>query len=349
MLTMSGFRALSANGAAIQDEDWGSGHQAFFLYQVLHALDTDYARSFGWRQATVWGVEEPESALHRDLETRLADTFRRWAHEDKARLQILQTTHSPIFSMAADSGFWCQLDKGHTSFTPLPIPKLTRAAESRGVSSWVHPLLSFPWNPVVLVEGDIDVMALEHAAQIAGVMHLRFLALPQLDPTEDGGGKDAIIHYLKRNRGMAQNRQKEAPLIVLFDWEIPELDLRRARENYGPGAERNVVRMERLHCDQLLGPDFKGIERFYPPSVLIAAHEAGEIVLGIAAHKPFSISSSQLRAAKGKLVARLKKVDAPLELRPLILVLHDIEANLFRDSQFQLMLFESQQLDSSKA
>jgi hypothetical protein len=70
MITMSGFQATAPHGMAVQDEDWGAGHQAFFLYLILHLLDTNYGRFFGWRQATVWGVEEPESGLHRDLETR---------------------------------------------------------------------------------------------------------------------------------------------------------------------------------------------------------------------------------------------------------------------------------------
>lgn len=48
MLTMGGFQAKGAHGLSVQDEDWGAGHQAFFLYQVLKTLDTTYSRFFGW-------------------------------------------------------------------------------------------------------------------------------------------------------------------------------------------------------------------------------------------------------------------------------------------------------------
>src|SRR3546814_3020451 len=66
MLRMSGFQAQGLNGATIRDEDWGAGNQAFFLLHLLRDIDTDYSRQFGWRQATVWAAEEPESGLHKD-------------------------------------------------------------------------------------------------------------------------------------------------------------------------------------------------------------------------------------------------------------------------------------------
>jgi|SRR5271157_1569375 predicted ATP-dependent endonuclease of OLD family len=81
MLSMAGFQARGNHGGSVRDAEWGAGHQAFFLYQVLRTLDTDYSRFFGWRQATIWAVEEPESALHRDLETGLASQFRLWTQD----------------------------------------------------------------------------------------------------------------------------------------------------------------------------------------------------------------------------------------------------------------------------
>lgn len=57
----------------------------------------------------------------------------------------------------------------------------------------MHPILSFPWNPVVLVEGPIDSEALYHVASLAGFDSLRFLTLPGLDDSEKGAGKDSII------------------------------------------------------------------------------------------------------------------------------------------------------------
>jgi hypothetical protein len=338
MITMGGFQASGPHGGIVQDQDWGAGHQAFFLYQVLHTLDTNYGRFFGWRQATIWGLEEPESALHRDLEVQLAAKLREWAHEESHRLQILSTTHSSVFAMAADSGHWCGLAGNQTVLERMESSILVRAAEARGVSSWVHPVLSFPWNPVVLVEGSIDEQVLRHVANVARSDQLHFLSLPELDVAEKTGGRDAVIGYLRRNQKLIQNRPRSAPLIVVFDWETGAQDLARAQEAYGPSSDRYVIRMNASYCNVSVGKDFKGIERFYPPRILLEAHQAGDMVLGVAEGKPFSISADQLRLAKGSLLARMRGVDSVEELRPLLLVIRDIEMAVREEGPFQLEL-----------
>lgn len=338
MLTMSGFQATTPSGGDVQDEDWGAGHQAFFLYQVLHALDTNYGRFFGWRQATVWGVEEPESALHRDLETRLAESLRQWSGDGKSRMQTFVTTHSPVMTMAAENGYWTEIVKGQTNVSPMPIPELTRAAEVRGVTGWVHPILSFPWNPVVLVEGPIDVDVLYHAAAIAGSEQLRFLWLQGLDPTEKQGGKDAIISYLRKNQGLIQNRPSEAPLVVLFDWEVSAQDLQKAKKAYGARADDYVLSMNANHCDPLLGKTFKGIERFYPPKVILDAHKAGEMAVAFPKSGPYSVAPDELNKAKNFLRKRLLHVDSTTELKPLMQVIADLEVATRGHAALQLSL-----------
>src|SRR3546814_8285248 len=84
---MSGFQAQGLNGATIRDEDWGAGQQAFFLLHLLRDIDTDYSRQLGWRQATVWAEEEPESGLHRELQTRHSKKLIEWTSEQGRRLQ----------------------------------------------------------------------------------------------------------------------------------------------------------------------------------------------------------------------------------------------------------------------
>ena len=78
--------------------------------------------------------------------------------------------------------------------------------------------------------------------------------------------------------------------------------------------------MNERHCDRLLNSDFKGIERFYPPEVFLDAHDAGELILGIAADKPYSIAKAQLEKAKNFLRDRLLNVDSLDKLEPLLRV-----------------------------
>jgi hypothetical protein len=228
-----------------------------------------------------------------------------------------------------------ELQDKESEFKKLGIPELTQAADTRGVSGWVHPILYFPWNPVVLVEGPIDAEVLTHVANLAGLDHLRFVSLPNLDPSERRGGKDKVITYLKNSHGLIQNRPRQAPLIVLFDREATQEDLRRAKEVYGPNPDNRVLRMDETHCSFELGKDFKGIERFYPVEVIRQAHEAGELILGIAADKPYSIALSQLNAAKRALCQRLLRIDSVEKLTALELVVVDIDS-ILRPGQIPL-------------
>lgn len=340
MLAVSGFQARGEHGGIVRDEGWGSGTQAFFLYQVLKAVDTTYARSFGWRQAAIWGVEEPESGLHHDLETRLAEQFRSWSSDESSKLQVFLTTHSPAFTMASECGYWIALEGGCTEAKSVGIPVLVRDAEQKGVSGWVQPVLAFPGNPVVLVEGEIDSEVLTHVSKIVGLTRIRFLALPQLDPAEKGAGKDAITAYLKRHGGLIPNRPKESPLVVLFDWEVSKTELDSAKKAYGSGADLAVIAMNAKHCVPEMGEDFKGIERFYPPSVVQEASKAGEFAIGQLPGGPIAISTSQLSIAKQRLRHRILQESDPTRLQPLALVIADIHhaVESLQDTQLPLGL-----------
>lgn len=317
MLSMVGFQAVGAHGLPVSDLAWGHGHQAFFLFQMLHLLDTNYGRFFGWKQGTIWGIEEPESALHRDLESQLAARIRDWADDNKSRLQVLQTTHSPIFSMASDRGYWIELDGPESIVLAMPLPELAVAAEQKGVTGWLHPALAFPWNPVVLVEGGIDSRVLSHIADLTENSHLRFVTVRDFEDGE-GSGKDAMIKWLRQNKKYIPNRQPSCPLIAVFDWEVSDQDITKARSAYGPEGNLSVLRMDSTHCNPKMGTDIVGIERFYPPSVFEESKASGMCVYGESnSTGVISISKPALNAAKGDLVNRLVKIDDISMLAPL--------------------------------
>jgi hypothetical protein len=325
MLSMSGFQARALNGGYVQDENWGAGHQAFFLYQVLRALDTDYRRYFGWRQATIWAVEEPESALHRELESRLAMLMRQWTTAASNRLQILMTTHSPVFAMAADGGDWICLNSRATDVKRLSIPDLVRAAEREGISGWTQPLLTHPFSPVVLCEGPIDAAIMNHVAELDGRGNIRFLALPSIDEDERAGGKDAIISHLKRNKGLLSHRLSEAPVVVMFDWDVNPNEMKNAKDAYGEGASDRVIQMNPKYAVPSMGESWKGVERFYPVRVIGDAAKADEISIGNSPTRGITVAQAELSRGKLRLRDRMLKVTDRKELAPLIEVLRDVE------------------------
>jgi len=329
LLTVSGFQAVEGHGCMVQDEDWGSGHQSLFLLEILRSVDTDVSASWGWKQATVWGLEEPEAGLHRDLEVLLASEFRNWVSEPTGRMQILMSTHSPVFVMAASQGFWVELVDDQTQVEEVQIPRLVRDAQTRGVSSWVQPSLSFPLDPVVLVEGAVDAQALSHAALVHRFAGIRFFTLPELDPDTKRGGKDQTRTYLKKHGKLVHQRPREAPFLVLLDWETSDQEMANMREAYGGAAAgQRVLRMDASHCSPKLGPDFKGIERFYPPYVFRDADSAGELHLIEQQEpgRPWRIHPDEFRQAKGALLKRLMAEKNPIRLQSLGRAITDVEA-----------------------
>jgi hypothetical protein len=67
MLLPSGFKAGIGGGGEVDDTLLGAGAQSLLMFHVLHLIDQYDFQNFGWRQAAVWAVEEPESSLHREL------------------------------------------------------------------------------------------------------------------------------------------------------------------------------------------------------------------------------------------------------------------------------------------
>jgi hypothetical protein len=134
-----------------------------------------------------------------------------------------------------------------------------------------------------------------------------------------------MIKYLRAHQQLIQNRPKLAPLVVLFDWDVTDTKIAQAREAYGTAGDRYVYRMDASLCQEQLGPTFRGIERFYPARIVLEAHDADEIVVGIKQGRPYSVAASELSRGKQRLMDRLLKIDNLDELRPIIRTLIEID------------------------
>ena len=339
---VSGFGAEIRTGARISDMLWGSGTQAYMMFQLLKIVDTDYRRHFGWRQAAIWAIEEPESSLHKDLEQRLAIILREWSDNQALRLQVLGTTHSEICVTAASEAFLVELNKeGRTTIRHEPIPLLAYHAAAMGISRPVEPVLCFLLNPVVLVEGPIDARVLTNVAQRTGVAtNCKFVSLPEIDPMQSGGGADEMVRYLKRYKRLIQNRPPIAPFMALFDWEISDQLLQKARENYGKDADIRVNRMDPSHANEKVSPDIPGIERFYPTELFKIARDKNKVDVAIDQYGNVSIDRSKIKKAKGALANMLCEAPDESWYEHLKKVLEDVQTTslIVPDSQIGLHL-----------
>lgn len=264
-----GYR-LTQSGVETQDTEQGSGVQSLLMLETLYLIDRDYFQRFGWRQAAIWAVEEPESSLHSSLEARIASFLATMAKDPTSRLQVLATTHSDLVVQYSDQAILLKRDGPQTIREQVADRRDLLAKVSRsGISRWVHPLLHFPLDPLILVEGKFDWVFLTRAFAV-----LSPGAQPRVSYLEllngESGGVEQTIKYLKTNRDVIAARPSDAPVILIVDW-----DTRNKAENaqaaFAPGSPGFVLAWPDTALNPKLGKSFKGVERSYPDRLIALA------------------------------------------------------------------------------
>src|SRR3546814_4688253 len=121
--------------------------------------------------------------------------------------------------MSADRGYWAEVGETSSVLRPMSTQALVRSAEEQGVSTYLHPILSYPFNPVVLVEGNNDEIVLNHVANVVGRSLLKFVTLPNFQ-VGASAGVASLISYIRKNSRLLSRRPVDSPLIVLVDWDV---------------------------------------------------------------------------------------------------------------------------------
>ncbi len=286
---------LASGEIEIDDSAQGSGIQSLLMLQTLALIDKDYYQQFGWRQASLWAIEEPESSMHTSLEAQVAAFLAKLATEPKGRLQIVGTTHSDLMLQAADSIVMVRMEKGRTKCTPVDKRTgLTQAARV-GVSRFTHPLLAAPLCPLVLVEGKYDHAFLEQAFRLLAPSHdIRVSYLEELDNTDGAtGGDKALQKYLKSHQQLLPIRTAEAPIFVLLDWDSDKSV--KEFEKYCKDRTRyQVFSWPRKAFNPNLNDNFKGIERHMTDRIIEEANSKC-VVLGKTKKLEWTVSPSDYK------------------------------------------------------
>lgn len=265
---------LEQGGTELEDELQGSGLQSLLMLETLLLIDQDYFQKFGWRQAAIWAIEEPESSLHTSLEVQVAALLRQIANAPKGRLQIICTTHSDLVLQHADQSALAEGDEGGTRFTTgLSIREVLDRAARAGVSRWVHPLLYYPLEPLVLVEGMYDRVFLEEAFRVLRPSRaVRVADVGEMG--EAGGGVNSLLEYVKSNAAVIKARTPNSPVVVLLDWEVASKE-DRFKRLFASEDPFRVMSWPEDEANPSLDTSFRGIERFYSDRLIDAALEAG--------------------------------------------------------------------------
>lgn len=259
---------LAVGKAEIPDIAQGSGIQSFLMLHTLALIDRDYFQQFGWRQAAIWAIEEPESSLHTSLEAQVASYLADLSNSNDNRLQIFSTTHSDLILQYSNKTIFVALDEGESKFEETEKERALKKSAASGITRWIEPLLCFPLDPLLLVEGKFDHDFIQRALEIiAPDLKIHVEYLEKLEGAKMVGGVDEIYEYLKRKINLIKVRCKDAPIIVLLDWDVAT----KRRSDFQKLMNRDIP-LHVVYCDNTfnhnLGETFRGIERFMPDRII---------------------------------------------------------------------------------
>ena len=319
LVVLSIFRASVGTKGRVEDTALGAGVQAVLMFAVMHDLiDGAAFKNFGWKQAAVWAIEEPESALHHGLAVQLATLLRRYAFAMNWRFQILSTTHSPVFVESATSGYLVSLSQVTHSTSAKYMEPHRLATTTSDVTGFVPPGLAHFFHTLVVVEGPFDVKVLTRAAELLGMAgNVRFACPSQLDPNLTDG-VDNVYEFVKRHRALAAERLPAYPLRALVDWDA-SAKLPSLRSKLG---QQGAMAFQPEAADDRVGSTFKGIERFYPYEFLQLAESLGFVEIAVSGNGTLVIDRDQLESAKGRLATLFCERATPTDCHHLAPALH---------------------------
>jgi hypothetical protein len=298
MIFALGYR-LGQAGVEIDDELQGAGIQCLLMIETLYLIDRDYFQKFGWRQAAIWAIEEPESSLHTSLEARIGAYLAGISNDPSNRLQILCTTHSDLMLQFAKNMFIVEKKQGVSNFNNIgdareAIDKLSR----EGVSRWRHPLLYFPLDPLILVEGKYDAEFLEEAFKLIKTRKsFKIRYLEELAGGGNTGGVDALFNYLKSNKEVLSTRQPTAPVLMILDWDS-STKVEKFKKLVPAADSYQVISWPPDALNPLLGRDFHGIERLFSDRIITKAIRNGAQIEKTRSGKFVVIDKDQYSAVK---------------------------------------------------
>ena len=307
----------------------GSGSQSQVMYQMLHFLDTRFGSSFGWHQATVWAVEEPESFLHSDLKNELAAFFTDGAISE--RFQVFVTTHDLVFAAAAEQRQWITLEGGDSTAQSLTASNLADRSISEGVSPFVHPLNLTAMKPTLLLEGPSDVWYVNEAYRHAGRTNpweVRYLK--DVDPAATGG-KDALKQYLKANQAALRARPTQSPVVAILDWEVKDGEAESVRTLIEAHHRSTASRWRADDANPDLAESWVGIERYLATELVEAvasAHPDAGMTRQAGGSTLWELAPQKKDRAKKLLITACADRDQPDDLQRIIDLLPWLESFL---------------------
>lgn len=287
-------------GEKLDSLQHGSGVQSYLTYRMLHFLDTRYSSKFGWHQATIWAIEEPESFLHQSLQHKMADFFSEIGRDE--RFQVFTTTHNDIFARYSSSGLLFTLDNGKTNALTTDSTYLIELLSKKGIVSFVHPLHYSVRKPLLLVEGITDKRYLENYYRVTKLVNpWDVRAIEEIDPGSNLKGVDGLGSYLNSNISVLKTRAIDSPIIVVIDWNENNTKIEKINRALSVHQPSTAVQWPEANANPQLDESFTGIERFLSTSIIEKAGVEGILSLKNPYKKDYPLSLVRSSLSKTRL------------------------------------------------
>ena len=272
----------------------GSGIQSLLTLLILRYLDSRFSARFGWHQATIWGIEEPESFLHQDLEYRVAQLLSQTGTPETSRFQIFCTTHSDVFLRHSLYGVLCWLESGKTESEIREAKQLTREAARLGISRYVPAILYGAPKPLLVCEGPSDKILIEYAyARLDIACPWEIQDVESLTTGSKLQGIDGLTTYLKVNQGILGSRPLKAPVFVLIDWNENQQKVRGIEDVLQIHPTSRAMQWCKDDINSQLDQTFAGIERYLSTEAILAGHDQNLLEVRRPARGEFPLSTNR--------------------------------------------------------
>lgn len=224
LLNTVSYQIKLKSGIVLNEKLQGNGIQSILLFSILYLIDRNYHRKFGWKIATIWAVEEPESFLHFDLENQLANYFFENTENPVERFQMFFTTHSTVFPQYADAHYLIEKkqdlgDNFWTGCEKFDMHKYLFKLSELNISASVNVLSLYPMEKIILVEGERDEYIFSEIIKTVGIQKIRVFSIARLLNDKRKAGDSQIELLIKVNDNLMKRRTPDNNVVFIFDWD----------------------------------------------------------------------------------------------------------------------------------
>jgi predicted ATP-dependent endonuclease of OLD family len=270
LLNTVSYQVKLRSGIVLSERFQGNGMQCILLYALLYLIDRNYHRKFGWKIATIWAIEEPETFLHHDLENQLANYFSENANVNTERFQLFCTTHSEVFPQYADAHYLVEKQQDVQNNSWSDCKKLTLhdflfELMKTKITSSINVVSLYPMDKIVLVEGEIDEYVFKCIVEKVGKPNVKVFAISNYLHNTELTGCTQLELFVKTNKNLLKNRTEKNNITIVLDWDVKnDSGIKPNALERTISPPNKIIVLDFAKRNPLLDKTFRGIEAYYP-------------------------------------------------------------------------------------